>query len=264
MKQKFLLSNFLAAFFCLAATRMCGLRSTIFPYSENFQGTTGTALPSGWTQTTLSTDGGWLSGDNSSLSSSFWTIPAHTKFVATNDDACDCNKSADRLISPAFNLSSLTNGKLSFSYYHTTDFGGQASFQVSTNGGTTWTTVGTVLAPGNTWQDYEIFLTPYASQTNIKFAVLYNDLTEWATGIAFDDFKIEAGPSCPSPTALTATAAATTASLNWTENGTATSWDIEAGPAGFTQGGFTSLGVVTTSAEPYTLTGLSALTNYEY
>ena len=55
--------------------------------SEDFESGTAT----GWTQQTLSTDGGWLIGTD--LSSSYFPIPSHTTYAGTNDDACNCDKS---------------------------------------------------------------------------------------------------------------------------------------------------------------------------
>ena len=54
-----------------------------------------TTLPSGWSQYTLSNDGGWLNGNNEGLQSEWWTIQPNGNFIATNDDACDCDKSKD-------------------------------------------------------------------------------------------------------------------------------------------------------------------------
>lgn len=68
--------------------------------------------------------------------------------------------------------------------------------------------------------------------------------------------------TCNAPTALTASnLSATTADLGWTENGTATNWEIEYGTAGFAQGSGTS---VLSSTNPYNLTGLQAATNYDF
>ncbi len=69
-------------------------------------------------------------------------------------------------------------------------------------------------------------------------------------------------PSCPAPTALT-TSNITTSSLDlaWTENGTATSWEIEYGIAGFAHGSGTSL---VTSTQPQNIATLSPATSYDF
>lgn len=72
-----------------------------------------------------------------------------------------------------------------------------------------------------------------------------------------------AAPSCTPPNTLTASnVAATSADLGWTSTGTETQWDIEYGAAGFTQGAGTTLSGVT--ANPYSLSGLTANTSYDY
>src|SRR5688572_19120841 len=63
------------------------------------------SMPGSWTQVTLATDGGWLVGNNTTLQSQYWPIPAHTVMAATNDDGCDCDKSNDLLKTASLNLS---------------------------------------------------------------------------------------------------------------------------------------------------------------
>jgi hypothetical protein len=69
-------------------------------------------------------------------------------------------------------------------------------------------------------------------------------------------------PSCAPPSALTVgSITGTSASLGWTENGSATSWDIELGTAGFTATGTPTQSGVT---NPYPHTGLVAATSYDW
>ena len=70
-------------------------------------------------------------------------------------------------------------------------------------------------------------------------------------------------PSGPIPSAQTETNITTTsAGLGWTENGTATTWDIELGPTEFTPTGTPTANDVT--ANPYTYGSLSASTTYDW
>ena len=70
-------------------------------------------------------------------------------------------------------------------------------------------------------------------------------------------------PLCPAPSALTATGITfNSANLGWTENGTATAWNIEWGTTGFTPGSGTLIAGTTTN--PHTLSGLSPNTSYEF
>ncbi len=68
-------------------------------------------------------------------------------------------------------------------------------------------------------------------------------------------------PTCPRPTSLifSNTTDAST-DFSWTNGGSETSWNIEYGVAGFTLGSGTQL---TASTNPYTLNGLTGLTNYD-
>jgi hypothetical protein len=69
-------------------------------------------------------------------------------------------------------------------------------------------------------------------------------------------------PACPPPTGQTETnITTTTADLGWTTGG-ATTWDIEWGPAGFTQG--TGTMITGTSDNPYNLSGLTGAQIYDW
>ncbi len=77
-----------------------------------------------------------------------------------------------------------------------------------------------------------------------------------------DDFTVEMKPDCQIPTMLTVTdVAATSVTLAWTANGSEEAWNIEYGPAGFEQGNGT---VVAADANPFTVTGLSDATAYDF
>jgi hypothetical protein len=86
----------------------------------------------------------------------------------------------------------------------------------------------------------------------------YMDGVPWY--ISLDDISITA-PNCPPPSALTANLTTTSADLGWTENGSATSWEVEYGIAGFTQGTGTAAVV---AANPYAISGLTADTDYQF
>lgn len=93
---------------------------------------------------------------------------------------------------------------------------------------------------------------------NTYIAVIWRDI---ASGTA--DVCIEEGPSCPFPINLDANnLSEDSADLSWTENGTATSWNIEWGLAGFVQGSGTAVNGVTTN--PFNLTGLTQNTSYDF
>jgi len=66
--------------------------------------------------------------------------------------------------------------------------------------------------------------------------------------------------TCPKPLAVTATTTSAVATINWTESGTATQWEVLALPAG-TAPSSTSVGVVTT-VHPFQMNGLNLGSTY--
>ncbi|GBL36303.1 hypothetical protein EMGBS15_18980 [Filimonas sp.] len=165
-------------------------------WQENFESTTGTAIPGTFTQTTLATDGGWKSGTGATLSSTDCPIPDHTRFIATNDDACNCDKSADIVVTPSVNLTSYTsNVYLQFdcmfpggTYQGFTE---KAYISYSTNGGTTWTQLDTMVASLDfNWYQRTYALTAVLGQSDVKIAIKYYDGTGWLFGMAVDNMKI--------------------------------------------------------------------------
>ncbi|TYB77369.1 T9SS type A sorting domain-containing protein [Bizionia saleffrena] len=74
---------------------------------------------------------------------------------------------------------------------------------------------------------------------------------------------LNAAPTCPDPTALTALNFTTTsADLDWTPGSSEAAWNVEYGTIGFTQG--TGDLVSQTSVKPYNISGLTSGTSYEF
>ncbi|GAB4295401.1 MAG: hypothetical protein Kow0068_20030 [Marinilabiliales bacterium] len=101
-------------------------------------------------------------------------------------------------------------------------------------------------------------LTDGSGQTVISFS----DGSVYTDGDTIHSFT-NTCPTCPTPQNLTVSnTTMTSADLGWTEIGSATTWDIEIGPTGFTPTGTpTNAGV---TANPYTITGLTAGTEYDF
>jgi hypothetical protein len=165
-------------------------------FSENFEGTMGAnGIPAGWTETGLSTDGIYNVGNNLSASSAYVTFPAAiegTKFAFTNDDACNCDKSQDRLILPTQNFTGMAFVELKYDVFHDGAYGGTAFVEVSTSGAAgPWTSVATI--PTNAaWQnDLTLNLAAYAGQNNITIAFRYNDAGQWAAALGIDEVRLQ-------------------------------------------------------------------------
>ncbi|TSJ45405.1 Omp28-related outer membrane protein [Fluviicola chungangensis] len=163
--------------------------------SEDFEGTTAPAIPATWSQTTLATDGGFKSGTAATLSSQSFPVPTTnaTKMLVTNDDGCNCDKSADRLISPTIDLSTAAAAVMEVDLFYAqgTYQGATESgkIEVSIDGGTTWTTAQTLTGSAS-WQNVGINLTPYVGNANVKVSFLYNDNGGWLFGMGIDNFVV--------------------------------------------------------------------------
>lgn len=111
------------------------------------------------------------------------------------------------------------------------------------------------------WANIGVDLSAYLGQAiYLEFSLDHN-----GTGIlgdmAIDLVEVTSCAACPTPSALFASnIQGTSVQLNWTENGSATNWVVEYGPAGFTPGTGTMVGA---NSNPYTLNGLTAISTYD-
>jgi hypothetical protein len=161
-----------------------------------------TTPPAGWTISTLGagTTPGWRFG--TALGSSFFPIPAHTRYAAANDDDNNTNATEDYLISPVINLGAATSPILRFDSRHSGEFGSTAQVQASTDGGATWTVV-VGNAPGNgrtgAWTTQTMSLAALAGEANVRLRFHHDDNGDWADGWAVDDISVV--PGCIAPAA---------------------------------------------------------------
>ena len=163
---------------------------------EDFEGV---AFPLGWTQTTNSTDGGWILGTNTSLQSQWWSLASHGKFIATNDDECDCDKAVDFLIMPSIDFSNMTSAVLQFqSYFDAGSLNGGtevATVEYSLDNGTTWNLLQTIVGSDDgAWDAQTVSLNSLSGNVNVLLAFHYFDDNNWLFGWGIDDvlvFKLE-------------------------------------------------------------------------
>ena len=160
--------------------------------SEDFEGE---FLPEGWSQQTLATDGGWLMGTSGQLQSEWWSIAPHGNFIATNDDGCDCDKSADYLIMPVLDFSNSEAAMLTFdAFYDGGTFEGDtevATIEYSLDGGNTWQVLETIEGTEDgEWNGHTVSLTPLLGLPEVLLAFRYNDDGGWVFGCAIDDVVV--------------------------------------------------------------------------
>jgi hypothetical protein len=127
----------------------------------------------------------------------------------------------------------------------------------------TFVTIQTINTQSTTYANYEIPFNQYAG-TGKYIALRASQPTTGYNYGYVDNVRIEPIPACPKPTNVASSNVTTNSvTLSWTEVGSASSWIVTYGPAGFTPG--TGVGTSETVYEnPYTLTGLSASTNYDF
>jgi len=113
----------------------------------------------------------------------------------------------------------------------------------------------------STWIDKQIFFSNYTGTGKfIAFKIAYHTASVFAY---LDNLEIDIIPTCPKPTQLSImNTTPNSAYLSWSETGTATTWNIEYGPTGFTPGTGTLITGVTTI--PYILNGLNPQTSYQF
>jgi subtilisin family serine protease len=170
--------------------------------SEDFEQTTGTP-PVGWSRSSAGL--GWLFGTTAELSSSNFPIPEHGRFAAANDGlgTKDNDGRNDMLVMPTLNLAGLTRPVLRFSSYVFHQYP-RATIEASTDGGATWTALGTpqtTAESGGRWLPTAMSLAPVAAG-NVRLRFHSDDGTtdqhaSVSYGWALDDVSIVANCSAP-------------------------------------------------------------------
>ena len=177
--------------FILICLPLIGLGQTIL-LEEDFEDLT---FPLGWTQTTSSSDGGWLLGTNTLLQSQWWSIGVHGRFIATNDDECDCDKTVDYLIMPPLDLTNLTSAVLQFqSYFDAGSLNGGtevATVEYSLDNGISWNLLQTIVGTDDgAWDAQTISLNSILGNSNVLLAFHYFDDNNWLFGWGIDDVLV--------------------------------------------------------------------------
>lgn len=193
---------------------------TVYPYIENFDAygvctpfAFNTACPvgGGWTNAATGT-ANWLVADGASgASTSSSTGPGlgtstraidHTlgttagNFVFVETSGSGSNKVAI-LESPVFDLSSLAHPVISYWYHMYGAAMGDVYLEASTNGGTTWVVIDSVIGPQQTgyavnddWRNRTVDLCNYAGQTAVEFRFRGQTGTSFTSDMALDDIEV--------------------------------------------------------------------------
>lgn len=163
------------------------MKVSVLPYKMDFEDT---SKYLGWRTFENKGAAGWKQGIRSELGSPGWPIQDHTKFMASNDDKCNCNASNDMLISPVFDLTNYKEAHLSFDGFGDSQRLSDGYVKVSTDGGETWQEVLHMPYYG-AWWEYHIDLTPYAGKSCVQVAFQHQDNGLFANGFAVDNIEIK-------------------------------------------------------------------------
>ena len=160
-------------------------------WSENFNA--GAALPAGWDFESAATDGGWSVASSTALSSQYFAIPAADgNILGTNDDACDCDKSNDFVMSPAIAIPAGTSPYLMFDYYYFgATYNGSTevlTLEISVDGGISWDVLQELAGVGD-WTGAAVDISAFAG-TSINIGFRYNDDGGWMYGVGIDNMEI--------------------------------------------------------------------------
>lgn len=155
-------------------------------------------IPADWTQITNASDSGWKVGTFGELSSQYWTIASNgsLQVAATNDDACNCDKSQDYLITPVLDFTGLTGASLTFDMFFGKGtygvFTEQATIEVSIDG-IIWVAIEDLAGhPG--WHTHQVDLSDYVGEDSVRIAFHYNDHGGFLYGFAIDNVNISVPP----------------------------------------------------------------------
>ncbi|MFY7972728.1 MAG: T9SS type A sorting domain-containing protein [Flavobacteriales bacterium] len=197
-------------------------RQTLTPYApsnrvellnENFEGVSGTlpgALPSGWSTNVITDADGadvnafFTNNATTANAGGYWPVAEtgnNNQFAGANDDAppCDCDMVDIYLQTPTMDFTTATNVAITFDIFHDRGFGGgDATLQVSTDGGTTFSivTLGldadgvaieTLPVDQDYWQTIIVPVYDLTGQASVIFRFQWSDATSWASGFAVDN-----------------------------------------------------------------------------
>ena len=220
------------------------------PYTETFDtyGTGSSAFPLCWEKITTYSNYPYLSTTNHSA-------PASVYFYASsNNYNIAISPEIDTDINPMNTL------EVNF-WYRPSNTTSRMIVGVMSDptDATTFVPVDTAWGTSTTWGEHTIYLSSYTGTG--RYVAFKNEYTT-ATGYGYiDDVTIDVAPTClPVLNLQVSNIAQTEATISWTDQTNATAWNIEYGPAGFTQGQGT---IVPNVTNPYTLTGLTSATAYD-
>ncbi len=235
----------------------------IAPYTEGFED--GGNRPDCWTDSGAED---WSYGDNGGDHvGNGGTITGSTSTDGFYAFADASGTDADAILtSPLVDVSGLTTPALSFYLISDAEDSANSQLDVEVWDGAAWNNVGTYNTNTAGWELQTIDISGLTITDAVQVRFTFTEPTpgDFDDDIAIDDVSFDELPSCSQPSMLSiSNITDTSADLGWTENGTATLWDVEIVDV-------TAMGMVTGTpsfsgvTNPYTATGLTADNDYEF
>ncbi|WP_299333283.1 choice-of-anchor L domain-containing protein [uncultured Psychroserpens sp.] len=221
---------------------------------ENFD----TEIPATWTIT----DGGGATGDSwaSGQQGGGNSLDGTNCAIVDSDSNGNGTELIETLTSPVFDTTGATTLYLDFDQFYNNI--GADTAVVEVFDGTNWIEVLNQTADAGAFgapDQQHIDITAY-SNAAMQVRFIYNDGNVWAWYWLVDNVQVY-NSTCDFPTDIIVTnITANTADISWTAVGTETTWEVVVQPVG--SGEPTGSGIVT-NTNPYTVTGLTAITDYE-
>ncbi len=239
------------------------------PFTEGFNGS---ALPTGWSNTTVpvSTNAAALWKFSGAMGYDASTIVNHsgsTGWFAWADGSVPSQPRVE-LTTDSIDMSLLTLPEVSFFLYSnntTQATSGYNTFFIDFYDGSVWhDSIYGYSGSNPNWQFKVVNLSSFTitGKCLIRFVVdQTTSTTAFYNDIAIDDIHVRQQPTCPIPSNLSSSATtSSSATLSWTTGG-ASNWQVEYGTPGYTAGSGSK--VAAASSSNFVLSGLSPATTYD-
>lgn len=256
---------------CIVFSTLCSPINT-YPYIEDFEGG---VIPNCYTSSTTNGNGifAWraFQGPTGSPSTgpSFdrSTGTALGTYLYTEASAPASAGDTAFLDLAQFDLTSLTNPEIAFSYHAYGANIETLALEVWNSTTSTWDTIFSVTgqqqtATTNPWIDERVSLSNYGTATALDMRFTTVRGSSFNGDLALDDIIVREAPACVDPTALrVVTATGNSVSLAWNSDTNIIASTVQYGSPGFTLGTGTNVSATPGNA---TISGLSSATCYDF
>lgn len=229
---------------------------TTYPFTEGFDGT---AIPTSWTQEYGPGTDDWVVADQNKDN----TITPRTGAGMAHFEVE--NNNVTKLVTPALDLTSLTNPQLTYYVANKDNYiGNRDEIRVYYKA-----------AAGDLWIQFIPYsATEYASWTkftldlpdaSVDYYIAFEGTSHVGTGVEIDDVTIGEAPACTQPSDLTVTAISDqTIDVAWTAGGSESTWNVSWGDQGFVPEGTGQVGIENgLTANSYEIESLIAEKDYD-